>query len=545
MGERTDHSNLFLKLVRMVLQIFFVLKSENARRIIAGLFAFLLFLLPLSCTKKTEEPTPKKALILARVGNQVITADEFRQSYETAFGHLKSGPNPKQTYLDYMIKERLLAIEGYRMGMDKSERVKRLERRLLNELLIESLLNREIKSKIKITPEEIRREINKSKVSFKFRYWVEDDLEKAKAIAREMRQRGYAEVVDDLLRQNPEKRINPKKYETRYLTYLEISSELLDAIKDLPVGEISDPVLLHRKYYIFQVLDIRRRGITENEYKSKASSFEQIIFHRKYQEAIARYVSTLMEPKQVVTKGESFRLLANALREWEQMDEKERGNFREAVQKSDNRHPALKELKDHLNQTMVSYSGGEISLGDFLKEFNPARVTGKENEHPDFKTRLHNAVKQTIRDHFLAEEAKKKGLQEAPEVRETLTRWRNKWVFNEMREHLTREVNLSKEEVKEYFETHKSRYKMRRDVEPQLAGFLQQARLDALREKERQILNRKIEALMKKYPMEINQTVLDTLTVVDFKKSRWATFQVFQMGTNRPASPTVDPGWAE
>jgi len=529
----------------MFLQLPSIFKTTNARLKSAGLLGFIFLFVLVSCTKNNDRAAVKEEQILVRVGNDVITVEEFRQNYETGFGHLKTGPDRKRTYLDYMIKERLLALEGYQLGLDKSDRVKTLERRLLNELLIEALLVDEVRSKIKITPEEIRREINKSKVSFKFRYWIEDTNEKAKAISRDMRQRGYAEVVDDILSRDPEKRISPGKYETRYLTYLEISPELLDAIKDLPIGEISDPVPLHGKYYIFQVLDIRRSAVTENEYKSRASSFEQIIFHRKYQEAIARYVSKLLEPRQVVTKGDAFHLLAKAIQEWQQLDEKDREDFLESVLKSDSRHPALKTLKDNLDKPFITYLEGRISLGDFLKEFNPAKLTRKENDRTDFYGRLGSAVKLAIRDHFLAEEAKKKNLQKDPEVQETLTQWRNKWVFNEMRDYLTRDVKLTEDEIESYFETHKVRYKTRRDAEPRLASFIKQARQDAHRDKVLQILNRKIEALKRKFPVVINQAILDTLHVVDFQKSRWATFQVFQFGTNRPASPTVDPGWRD
>ena len=520
-------------------------KCAFTRLKLAGLFSLLFLIIFTFCSKKSDHPAGKEDQILARIGNEVITVDEFSRNYETGFGNLKTGEDRKGTYLNYMINERLLALEGYRLGLDKSERVKTRERRLLNELLIETLLNKEVRSKVKVTPDEIRQEINKAKVSFKFRYWTEDNLQKAEEVVRDMRQRGYAAVVDDLLNRNPEKHINPRKFETRYLTYMEISSELLDAIKDLPVGEISDPVLLHGKYYIFQVLDIRRSAVTENEYKSKASSFEQIIFYRKYQQAIARYVSNLMEPRQVVTRGDAFGLLAKALQEWQEAGEEEGDDFLRAVLKSDSHRPAMKNLKDHLDQVIVAYADGSISLKDFLKEFNPLRLNDKEYDGLNFNARLARVIKLAIRDHFLAEEAKKMGLQEDTAVRKTLARWRNKWVFEETRDYLTRKVNLSEEEVKRYFETHRMHYKLSKNANPQLAGFLKKARRDALRDKERQILIEKIEELKKEYPVEINRTILDTLRVIDFRKSRWATFQVFQMGTNRPASPVVDPAWGE
>lgn len=517
---------------------------QSARFFRIGFFAIILLSLGISCSKQERQTTAGKQAIVARIGNNVITADEFRLSYETGFGNLKTGSDRKRTYLKYMIKERLLAQEGYRLGLDKSERVKTLERRLLDELLIESLLETEVKSKIKITPEEIRREINKSKVSFKYRYWAEDSYRKAQAVSEAMRRRGYAEVLNDMLSKDPEKRISPHKFESKYLTYLEIPPELLEAIKDLPIGEISDPVPLNGKYFIFQVLDIRRSGVTENEYKSRAGSFEQIIFQRKYQQAIARYVSQILQPRQVVAKGTAFQLLANAIREWQKTEKDKREDFDRAIRHGDSRQPALNALKNALNDPMITYSDGSISVAEFLKEFNLTKFLSQKNLEQNFIGHLQEAVKLAIRDHFLVEQAKQKNLQNTAKVQQELARWRNKWTYQEMRHRLIKNIDLKEEEVREYFRTHQTKYRLRWDKKPQLAAFAKKARQDAYLQKELNLLNRQIESLKKQFPVEINQAVLDTIKVIDFQKSHWATFQVFQMGTNRPLCPVVDPEWA-
>ncbi|MCB0297407.1 MAG: peptidyl-prolyl cis-trans isomerase, partial [Calditrichaeota bacterium] len=268
-----------------------------------------------SCSR--EKPDPE-ARIVARVGDKTITVREFRRNYEAGFAHLKTGPDRKRTYLDYMIKEELLALEGYRRGFDQSESVQNAQAKLLNELMVEALIEREVKSKITVSMDEIKDAINKSKVSFKFRYWPESSREKAQQIAAAMRERGYAEVVDEQLRNNPERQINPQDFETDYKNWMEVSPEVLEAIKDLPYGDISDPVEIDGQYLVFQVLDIRRQGVTTNEYIGKASTFEQMVYYRKLQEAVTRYVSDLMSPKNVVTRGESMKLLANAVLEWHQ-----------------------------------------------------------------------------------------------------------------------------------------------------------------------------------------------------------------------------------
>jgi hypothetical protein len=36
---------------------------------------------------------------------------------------------------------------------------------------------------------------------------------------------------------------------------------------------------------------------------------------------------------------------------------------------------------------------------------------------------------------------------------------------------------------------------------------------------------------------------LDTITTIEFQKSRWAGLQVFKRSNNRLAFPVVDPAW--
>ena len=117
----------------------------------------LLILSLFSCESKPE----KEDIILATVGNEKITVKDFRRNYEFGLPHLKSEPNRKLSYLNYMIYEKILSVEGYKLGFENSERVKRSEKKLFDELLIEELFIENVNSKVKIEPEEIKNSILK------------------------------------------------------------------------------------------------------------------------------------------------------------------------------------------------------------------------------------------------------------------------------------------------------------------------------------------------------------------------------------------------
>ena len=458
-----------------------------------------------------SEHTDTKIAIVAKIGDEVITAEEFRYNYEFGLPHLKTGPDRKRTYLDYMINEKLLALEGYRLGHDQSERVKNAEAKLLKELKIEALLTKNVRSNIRVSNSEIREAINKSKTSFKFRYWVESDLEKAQKIVADMRERGYAAVVDDILRNNPEVRINPQKFETDYLTWLDVPPEVLDAIKDMPYGDISDPVKLNGNYFIYQVLDIRRNAVTENEYKEKASRYEQIVFYQKYQEALAKYIGDLMEPKEIVTKGDAFKKLLAAFEEWGRMEESQRLSFAKAVKEATEKHPSLIQLKKSFNQTFMRSKEESLTIEAFLDIFDAVKAVKSEKDQRELKERLHEAVQLSIRDYFLLKEAQSQKLQSNKNLQKELARWRDKWVYRETRANFVKDIEVANKTEKQQriWET----------------------------------LNQKLQYLKSRYPVWINKAVLDTISVVDFQKSRWASMQVFKGGSGRQAYPVVGGEW--
>ncbi len=497
------------------------------------------FLFGVGCGKRTGP----EDVVVAKVGNKNITVAEFRRSYEFGLPHLKRDPDRKKSYLDFMIKEKVLSLQGYKLGLDKSERVRKQERELFNELLIEELFRREVNDKIQVTPEEIKEAINRSKVTFKLRYWFEPNVDFADRVYQAMHERGYSAVVDDILKSNPEVHLKPKDFETDYISWLDVSDEVLNAIKDLPIGAISAPVEMDGNYFIFQIEDIRRAAVTENEYQSQAESFRKILFYRKLPKEAGRYVSEFMTPKNVVTKGPAFHKLGSALAEWKVKKAKDNISFADAIAKAREGDGALFELQINMDQTLVTFVGGQWTIADFLKDFDAKTVKADADDRNGLLNQLNQQIAVRVRDSFLVKEAKKKGLQKSPNVQKELQAWRDKWVYEECRRLYNEGLKLTDEQASDYFARFRDRYKIRWDDNPTFEEFRSQARRDAYIQYAQQILNQKVDSLAAYFPIQINKAVLDTITTIESAKSRWMSLQVFKRSSNRLAVPIVDPAW--
>ena len=504
-----------------------------------ALLIIAIFSLTAGCGREKQLRDPA----VARVGDRIITASEFRSNYEFGMPFLKKGADPKAAYLDYMIQEKLLALEGYRLGFDRNPRVRENEAALMRELLIEELFNHEIRRKITVTPEEIREGITKAMVSWKFRYWFEPNHADALAIRAAMQEDGYAQVVTELLESNPEIRLAPANFESGYLTWMEIDPAILEAIKDLPVGEISEPLLLNGVWVIFQITDIRRESFTENAYREGAESMQQTLFYRKAQTAVRRYIDSLMTPLNVRTKAEAFRLLADALAEWTALSPADRGSPLEAAAAAGPERPRLRALNDHLDETLTRFKGGRWSIGDFLQRFDPASIRASAGDSQAFRNALNHRLAITVRDHFLAEEARKFKLDKSPQLQRSLQQWRDKWVYDEARSHFLRGVQADSTSARAFFQQNLTRYRLRRGAAPVFADFRAEAARDAWLHQARETLAAETESLRRGYPVSIDRAVLDTIRVTAAADNKWMSVQLFKSGSRRMAVPIADPAW--
>ena len=507
-------------------------KIINSKVILKTLPFLLLVYLGISLLTSCGKHSDKKEVILATVADDQITVEDFRRNYEFGLPHLKQEPDRKLSYLNYMIYERVLSLEGYKLGFDNSPRVKKYEKELLDELLIEELFKKNVNSKIEVKPEEVREAILKSQVSWKMSYWFEKDKEQADFIRNEMSKNGFTNTINEILKINPEIHLKAKDFETGYITWLEIEPEILEKIKDLSINEISEPIHLDNGYYIFQIKDIRREPISDFTIKNKYESFKQVLYYRKLKEEAGRYITSVMEPKNVVTKGKALYELTKAFLTWRQ----DTLNYKFADFLYENN-------KDLLNKTLVTFDQKSWTVSDFVKKFDPYRIKNKSKNIEKIGGEISKQIALEVRDNTLIKLAKDDNLEESETLKKQLKEWRDKWVYEETRRHFLDQVKISDEEAKKFFEQNINLFQINANEVPKFDEFKNTAKKFAYIKEAKSILIDKIDSLKKVYPIHINYSVLDTIQTIDSKKSRWQSLQVFKRSSGRLAAPIVDPAW--
>ena len=159
----------------------------------SGLVALQLAILLAGCNESAHVEAP-----LARIGDSVITADEFRLNYEFGHAALRQGPEGRRNLLHHMIAERILALEAEKAQLDTLPMVRNAVETMREEILVERVFDHFVLDQIQISDEEIRNEINRRAVRFAFRFLPAAGETDALGMRQAVLESGWESVLEDL-----------------------------------------------------------------------------------------------------------------------------------------------------------------------------------------------------------------------------------------------------------------------------------------------------------------------------------------------------------
>ncbi len=428
--------------------------------------------------------------IVATVGGEPIYARDFVLNYELGFPHLHRGDNTRLAYLNRIIDEKLLALEGIRRGLLDHEEVRWNIEDLREELLVEQVFQHYVNDQVSITPEDITLAMQQDRTSFRLRYLPVRSSAEGHRLRDEALRVGLPALIREFVSSNDEQNLHPSDFESPYVTSHDLHPDLMAAIIDLPMGEISAPVPYHGQFLLLQLVDVRREPVSPSA--TARATFEQVVFHQKAKVLARTFIGSMMKPLDVRLKPTSYRLLREELWHWCQ-DGPPQGNLltefltREASD-TDN-------LRVILDDVLITTSDGDWTVRDFLAAFPAARYPLRHERREVFENDVYDAIGLTLRDHYFAQRALEENMDEDPALRHKLALWTDKWVYRVLREELA-------------------------DSEETVGETLRRLR--------------------EHYPVVVHHAVLDTLTL---SAPNNTGLTVLKGHTLRPAFPVADPVW--
>ncbi len=485
--------------------------------------------------------------VIAWVGNTPITASEFKYSYEFAVvPPVEGGKDARRVYLDYMIKERLLALDGMAHGFDRSEYVvRRVRHREYNDLL-EGFYKKYVHGRVKIPEKQLEDALKKSTVTFKLRIWptkTKEEAEKARAAAQKV---GLKRYIQNQLKKREMQLTDERHFETEYLDFLDVRPEILNGIKDLEVGQISQPLPFDNGYALFQVVDFRRASITTEELKHgvKRKRMENRLHDIQADKIVHALMDSVLTPMKIRVKGQVFEAFAPPLYEWVQARLPFGMPLIDAVENPDTSKKYLVQIHNLLDKTLVTYAGGKKTVRDYINYMDYFRRHLKHHRSlAEFKNALATEIGRMMKNDAFVSIARKDGFEDSSFVAEDLKEWKDKWTYEAYRRYLVRNIKVTDEEVKAYFKKNWRLLGVANVDTTQFENYKIEAYNALLLQKQLLFLNKKIAELKKKYPVRVDEKKLEALDLPEGKNHRSFSFLVLKRFSGQMVFPSVDPNW--
>ena len=435
------------------------------------------------------------AVVIARAGDVTVTADEFQLAWEFGHGHLRRGDDPVRSYIAYMLAEKVLAEEARTRQLDTLALVRHNVESLREDLLVERVFTERVTGRIEVSDQEIDAELTRNAVRFQFRFVPAPDSIGAARIYDVYLLEGF-EAAAEVSVGSDRAPLLSAEWTSPLLGADDIAPDMLSRIQDLEIGVPGRPVRHGDIWYVFEVMDIRRRGIALAEDTGARASARKVIFNRKALDAATRFVADTMTPLDVTTRREGFEALEAILWSWYRAETP----TRKISWLMDYRPPRtglVDSLRVIADMELVHFGRESWSVTDFLYRFTPDRYPLRARDRSAFRGRLADVIALVVRDHVFMQMATREGWENAPVDRELLARWEEKWLF----------LALG-------------------DTKPTFSELTELA-----------------DSLLSRQDIEIAWSVLDTLSLSQSKVNPFMTVHLMKGSSNRMPFPIVDPNW--
>ena len=386
-----------------------------------------------------DQPAPERrearrdGVIVATVDGEPIYARDFVLNYELGFPHLHRGENTRLAYLNRVIDEKLMALEGVRRGLLNHEKVKRNMQGLHEELLVEQVFQRYVNDRVHVSEQDIILAMQRDRISFRLRYLPARSLVEAHRLRDKALSGGLPLLIQNFVATNDEHNLHPSDFESGYVAHRDLHPALVAAVTDLPVGEISAPVPYHGQYLLLELVDVRRELAPPPSSAEARKLYEQVVFQQKAKVLARAFIASMMEPLDVRLKPGPYTLLRDQLWHWYQ-DPPPPENLLSALRLRAGF--GADSLRSILDAVLIMTSDGDWTVGDFLASFPASRYPLRHERPEVFENDFYDAIGLTLRDHYFVQRALDEDLGDVPVVRHESALWTDKWVSRVLREEL-------------------------------------------------------------------------------------------------------------
>lgn len=371
------------------------------------------------------------SIILARIGNLEITAQEFLLNYEFGPAFPKREKDSKKRYLNFMINEKLLALDGYSRGVQSSEEVKQTLAAIEGDLATEELYKDDVLSKVKVSEAEIENGMQKERLHISVKWLYARTMEE---ITHQQHSLAKGASFDSLfaLQLCDSVKLDERLLETTKFK-LETKNPVLASIVDtLAFGKASLPINAPDGWYIVKIVDGWINAImTQSEEMKLRYDVSRALVQRKSDKISDQYVRQMMLDQNPVIVRQTFEILQAHLGENILSPETfSKWGLSQGLMKKWGPLDFSK-IEVYGDKELVTLTCGSITLKDFLTWYKARAPYIRLNtlSPQSFFISIEQLVWRMVRDELLIKRAFQRGLQNRETVKNQKRWWEEKIVY--------------------------------------------------------------------------------------------------------------------
>jgi len=486
-------------------------------------------------------------IIVATVGNVTITAQEFLLNYEFGPAFPKRRNNSKLQYLNFMINEKLLALEGYARGLHKTQRTRDALAEIEGDLASEELYKNDVATTVVVTDQDIVNGIRNKRSTLALK-WIFSSTETGIATYQQLLKEGAS--FDSVFALQLRDSVSAEDRALRTTRFdLAMTNPVLAGILDsLAVGTVSLPIHVDDGWYIVRITGSQTSPImTQTEEERLREDVHRAIVQRKSDRLSDQYVNQIILDSKPTIERRAFDILQTYLAknivpsgqfaQWDMA-----GLLMKKWGPVD-----FTDIEPFKRQAIVTYLHGKLTIADFLRWYD-ARSTALHlavSSPQSFFASLEGFVWRMVRDKLLVQRAFKKRLQFGAAVQKQKKWWEEKLLYEAEKSMIGDSIPMDSSILKTYYGNHQRDY---RDGTGSIRPY-SDASEDVRRAYYSSALSERmlhrILALKARYDVAIYETALENLAPESQNQPGAIDVYAVKKGGTfpRPAFPSIDYGW--
>jgi parvulin-like peptidyl-prolyl isomerase len=388
----------------------------------------------------------QKNEILAKIGNQILTTEEFLYRFEFTphpINNDRISSDTKRDFLLTLLAEKILADEAIKKGYMNSDDFKGVMSFLNGIYLRDALYKIEIKDKIIIPEELMKRSLVYSSKKIKMKFIFSESKEEIDSI--------YSLLIngnefDSLLFKRSESK---EQIDIKEVTFGDLHPLIEEQLFSLLPGMITKPIQLIEGWYICKVVDLQKIPVDSKIQQKVNNILSDRIEDELYQLFYRRFFKEIRvnADREIFTKlSQSFQNYINKLESVRNENSITKYYFGE---------PEIRSIEllmsQDLQKPFIKFDTDSLVLKDFLNDLKYGGITFISDQPEDINKNLSSRVSYFIRNQLFVQEAKKRGYDSLPEVQKELKIWRDYYLSHLLMKQIFVSTEIDDKDALEFY----------------------------------------------------------------------------------------------